>query len=189
MNMIILAITVASQLLTQMAAPNAALTSYEVPVHFDVDLHSFLEMHTALDGTAYFRQPDKSAVDFNTVPLVADAFKHLAGTLGTPATWDQTYDVTLVSPNELQLVPKVSGNVAKVVVDVDPTTFGITRERFNYKNGGSIDIHQSNAQVGGFLLARTQTADFDLPNYKAHVVSTYGAYKLNVAIPDSVFNK
>ena len=189
MHTIVLAVTVASQLLTQMAAPNAALTSYEVPVHFDVDLHSFLEMHTALDGTAYFRQPDKSAVDFNTVPLVADAFKHLAGTLGTPATWDQTYDVTLESPDELQLVPKVSGNVAKVLVDVDPSTFGITRERFTYKNGGSIDVHQVNAQVDTFLLPRTQTADFDLPNYKAHVVSTYGAYKLNVAIPDSVFNK
>jgi len=189
MYMIILAITVASQLLAQMAAPNAALTSYEVPVHFDVDLHSFLDMHTALDGTAYFRQPDKSAVDFNTVPIVADAFKHLAGTLGTPATWEQTYDVTLESPDELQLVPKVSGNVAKIVVDVDPTTFGIARERFTYKNGGSIDMHQSNAQVGGFLLPRAQTADFDLPNYKAHVVSTYGTYKINVTIPDSVFNK
>ncbi len=182
-----MAIGLASQLLTQMAAPNAALTSYEVPVHFDIDLHSFLELHTTVDGTAYFRQPDQSAVDFNTVPVMADAFKHLAGSLGTPATWDQDYDVSLVSADELQLVPKVSGNVSKVLVDVDPATYGIVRERFTYKNGGTIDMHQSNATFGGFLLPSSQTADFNLPNYKAHVISAYGAYKLNVAIPDSVF--
>ena len=187
MHLLLIVAALAGQLLAQMAAPNAALTSYEVPVHFDVDLHSFLDMHTALDGTAYFRQPDKSAVDFNTVPAVADAFKHLAGSLGTPATWEQTYDVTLVSADELELVPKKAGNVANIVVDVDPVTHGVVRERFAYTNGGSIDMHQSNGQVGGFLLPQTQTADFDLPNYKAHVVSTYGAYKLNVPIPDSVF--
>jgi hypothetical protein len=187
MHAFIIAITLASDLLARMAVPNAALNSYQVPVHFDVDLHSFLEMHTGLDGTAYFERPDKSAVDFDTVPMLADAFKHLAGTLGTPETWPQTYDITLSSATELRLVPKLTGNVAEVVVDVDPADYGIVRERWRYKDGGAIDVHQANAIVDGFLLPRKQTADFALPQYKAHVVSDYGAYKLNVAIPDSVF--
>jgi len=107
--------------------------------------------------------------------------------LGTPATWEQNYDVTLASDDELSLIPKKPGNVSRVLVDVDPATYGIVRERFTYTNGGSIDMHQSNAMFGGFLLPKSQTADFNLPNYKAHVVSSYGAYKLNVDIPDSVF--
>lgn len=189
MHAIILAVVLASDLLAHMAAPNAGLTSYEVPVHFDVDLHSFLTMHTGLDGKAYFKRPDKSAVDFDTVPMLADAFKHLAGTLGTPETWPQTYDITLNSDTELKLVPKKSGNVSAVIVDVDPADYGIVRERWRYKDGGSIDVHQTNAVVGGFLLPRKATGDFDLTQYKAHVVSDYGTYKLNIAIPDSVFAK
>jgi hypothetical protein len=39
------------------------------------------------------------------------------------------------------------------------------------------------------LLPRRQIGDFNLTQYKAHVVTDYGAYKLNIAIPDSVFAK
>jgi hypothetical protein len=189
MHALILAAVLVTDLLAHMAAPNAGLNSYEVPVHFDVDLHSMLSLHTGLDGTAYFKRPDKSAVNFDTVPILADAFKHLAGTLGTPETWPQTYDLTVNSDTELKLVPKKSGNVSAVIVDVDPSDFGIVRERWLYKDGGSIDVRETNATVGGFLLPRRQIGDFNLTQYKAHVVTDYGAYKLNIAIPDSVFAK
>jgi hypothetical protein len=189
MHALILAAVLVTDLLAKMAAPNAGLTSYEVPVHFDVDLHSMLSLHTGLDGTAYFKRPDKSAVNFDTVPILADAFKHLAGTLGTPETWPQAYDISLNSDTELKLVPKKAGNVAAVIVDVDTADYGIVRERWHYKDGGSIDVHQTNATVGTFLLPRKQTGDFDLPQYKAHVVTDYGTYKLNIQIPDSVFAK
>jgi hypothetical protein len=72
---------------------------------------------------------------------------------------------------------------------VDPSDFGIVRERWLYKDGGSIDVRETNATVGGFLLPRKQIGDFNLTQYKAHVVTDYGAYKLNIAIPDSVFAK
>lgn len=189
MHAILLAAVLVSDLLAHMAAHNAGLTSYEVPVHFDVDLHSMFSLHTGLDGTAYFKRPDKSAVDFNTVPILADPFKHLAGTLGTPETWPQTYDITGSSDTELKLVPKKAGNVAAVIVDVDPADYGIVRERWRYKDGGSIDVRETNAVVGSYLLPRKQIGDFNLTQYKAHVVTDYGTYKLNVAIPDSVFSK
>jgi hypothetical protein len=189
MHAFILALVLVTDLLAHMAAPDAGLTSYEVPVHFDVDLHSFLSLHTGLDGKAYFKRPDKSAVNFDTVPMLADAFKHLAGSLGTPETWPQTYDITLNSDTELKLVPKKAGNVSAVVVDVDSSDYGIVRERWRYKDGGSIDVRQTNALVGGFLLPRKATGDFNLTQYQAHVVTDYGAYKLNIAIPDSVFAK
>ena len=189
MHALILAAVLVSDLLAHMAAPDAGLTSYEVPVHFDVDLHSFLSLHTGLNGKAYFKRPDKSAVDFDTVPILADAFNHLAGTLGTPETWPQTYDITLNSDTELKLVPKKAGNISAVIVDVDSSDYGIVRERWRYKDGGTIDVRQTDAVVGGFLLPHKQTGDFNLTQYQAHVVTDYGAYKLNIAIPDSVFAK
>src|ERR1700680_165520 len=112
MHALVVAVVLLTDLLAKMAAPNVGLTSYEMPVHFDVDLHSMLSLHTGLDGTAYFKRPDKSAVNFDTVPILADAFKHLAGTLGTPETWPQTYDITLNSDTELKPVRRKSGDVA-----------------------------------------------------------------------------
>ncbi|MBD5634865.1 MAG: hypothetical protein IAI49_10335, partial [Candidatus Eremiobacteraeota bacterium] len=51
-------------LFKRMVALNGTLHTYKATVHLDVALKSFPFISPSLDGTAYFKRPDKEAVVF-----------------------------------------------------------------------------------------------------------------------------
>lgn len=175
------------------AAQNASLQSYTARITFDIDLHAFVAIHPTLHATYYFKRPDKAELDFDTVPVLADQFKHLYAALATPDKWPSLYMIRFArppaagQPYELVLTPKKSGNVDHLLVSIDPQSFAITRMEWRYKNGSWIAMQQTNGRVGNFILPQGQVGDFSLPSYKAHAVGTYSQYRINVPIPDSVF--
>src|SRR5580658_1182651 len=59
----------------RMQKVNAGLKSYQADLHVDVTTHGFPFISPSLDGKAYFQQPDKNAVIFDTVPALANQFK------------------------------------------------------------------------------------------------------------------
>ncbi|MBC5823984.1 MAG: hypothetical protein GIW99_08145 [Candidatus Eremiobacteraeota bacterium] len=187
----------ASDIVAKMAATNESLQSYKVRIHFDVDLHSFITMHPTLDGTYYYKKPDKAELDFDTVPVVAQEFKHFYASMGSPSTWGQAYDISLASVTSdggrerytLKLVPKHDGNVDHMLVATDSSDYAIVREQWFYRNGGVISMDEHNQRLGEWVLPKTQTADFKLPSYQAHVVSAFGKFELNAKIADSVFGR
>lgn len=184
-----------ADIVAKMAAVNADLQSYKVRIHFDVDLESFISMHPALDGTYYFKKPDKAELDFDTVPIIAQEFKHFYASMGSPAEWTKLYDVSLASSAPagagerytLKLTSKHGGNVDHMLVTTLSSDYAVVKQQWFYRNGGRITMDQQNQRVGRWTLPKSQTAGFDLPSYKAHVVSTFGKFDLNAAIPDSVF--
>ncbi len=183
----------AAALVAEMAQRTHGLNSYTARVHFDTDVHAFVDLHPALDASYYFKRPDKVELVFDSLPALGRQFQHLYASQGTPETWPQTYDIAYATPAEdgksffLQLVPKKQGNVDRIAVTVDRQTLTVVATQWRYRSGGVITMSQQSRRVGDFVLPQTQTADFSLPSYKAHVVSTYSDYRLNAVIPDSIF--
>ncbi|HLW36804.1 MAG TPA: hypothetical protein VKR99_00110 [Candidatus Eremiobacteraceae bacterium] len=177
------------------AAQNAGLQSYTARATFDVDLHAFVSIHPTLHATYYYKRPDRAEVVFDTMPVLAEQFEHLYAALATADKWPATYNIHFTAapapgkPYELTMTPKKEGNVDRVLVTVDPQSFAINRMEWRYKNGSWIIMQQTNAKVGNYLLPVGQVGDFNLPSYKAHAVSSYSDYQINVPIPDSVFTK
>ena len=181
----------ASAVYERMQKVNAGLKSYQADLHVDVTTHGFPFISPSLDGKAYFEQPDKNAVIFETVPALANQFKKVYPQLEPPSEWAQTYDVTPVSDDgttaQFRLVRKKNGRIDHVDVAVDDRTATVSSMSYIYKDGGTISFQQTYTVVDGNYVIKAQSGKVDLPAYHADVVSSFSNYKLNVPIDQQVF--
>jgi hypothetical protein len=181
----------ASAIYERMQRVNAALKSYQADLHVDVTTHGFPFISPSLDGKAYFEQPDKNAVVFETVPALASQFKKVYPQLEPPSEWPAIYDVTPVSDDgttaRFRLVRKINGRIDHVDVTVDDRTATVTSMAYIYKDGGTISFQQTYAVLNGNYVIKSQTGKVDLPAYHADVASSFSNYKLNVPIDQEVF--
>lgn len=176
----------------RMQRVNANLKSYTVNLHVDVDTHSFPPISPRLDGTAYFKKPDKNAIVFDTVPALASQFKKIYPQLEYPSEWAAIYDVTPVSDDgtssTFRLVRKKIGRIDHVDVIADDKTATISSMTYFYKDGGgTVAFAQTYDRIDGNYVIKNQAGKIDIPHYNADVHSTFSNYKLNVNVPDSVF--
>ncbi len=104
-----------------MTRRDAAIESYSVPVRIDVRLHKLISLRFHLNGTQYFKRPDRLALDMRGVPA---QYRDLFAELGTPLTWSSLYDLRLVASTtqpvtyQIEGIPKHRGDVDRMVVDV-----------------------------------------------------------------------
>ena len=177
----------------RMVQVNAKLKSYTGTVHMDAKLLTFPFLSPSLDGTVYYKQPDKQALVFDTVPALASQFKKVYPKLDAPATWDKIYDFTALSDENgtttYRLVPKKNGRIEHLDVNVDDGTATVKGYTWTYKDGGSIAFEQSFKTIDGNYLPLKVTGHVDLPSYKADVTTNFSNYKLNVPVADSVFDE
>jgi hypothetical protein len=175
----------------RMQRVNTALRSYQADLHVEVTTHGFPFISPSLDGKAYFEQPDKNAVIFETVPALANQFKKVYPQLEPPSEWHSIYDVTPVADDgttaQFRLVRKKSGRIDHVDVTVDDRTATVTSMAYIYKDGGTISFQQTYAVLNGNYVIKSQTGKVDLPSYHADVASSFSNYKLNVPIDQGVF--
>ena len=180
-----------AEVYARMQKLNAGLKSYQADLHVDVTTHGFPYISPSLDGKAYFQQPDKNAVVFETIPALASQFKKVYPQLEPPAEWPAVYDVTPVSDDgttsHFTLVRKKNGRIDHVDVEVDDKTATVSAMTYVYKDGGSIAFRQTYTVVGGNYVIAAQTGKVDIPHYNADVASTFTNYKLNVKIDTGVF--
>jgi hypothetical protein len=182
----------AASVYTRMQRVNAGLKSYQADLHVDVTTHGFPYISPSLDGKAYFEQPDKNAVVFDTVPALASQFKKVYPQLEPPSEWSQIYDVTPVTDDgttaQFRLVRKKNGRIDHVDVAVDDRTATVTSMTYVYKDGGTISFQQTYALMDGNYVIKSQTGKVDIPHYSADVASSFSNYKLNVRIDQQVFS-
>ncbi|MBV8340734.1 MAG: hypothetical protein JO343_12370 [Candidatus Eremiobacteraeota bacterium] len=182
-----------ADILKQMADQRKGLTSYSVPIHFNLTVHKGVSVSSQLDATRYFERPDKEVLVMKSMPSIARKFQYIYSGLGTPETWPLDYDITLVqSPSaqtyELKGVPKNNPNVSYVLLDVTRETLAPVKAQWFYQNGGTVVINFDNATVNGkYLLPSTETIDVSFPEYRVHAVGHYGDYSINQPIPDAVW--
>jgi hypothetical protein len=175
----------------RMQRVNVGLRSYQATVHVDVTTHGFPYISPSLDGTAYFEQPDRAAVVFETVPALANAFKKVYPQLEPPSEWPRIYDVTPLGDDgttaQFRLVRKKNGRIDHVDVSVDDATATVSSMAYVYKDGGSIAFSQTYAVIDGNYVIKTQTGKVNIPHYDADVAATFSNYRLNIPIDETVF--
>lgn len=180
-------------LFKRMLALNADLKTYQANVHLDVELKTFPFISPSLDGSVYYKKPDREAVVFDTVPALASQFKKVYPHVDPPATWTALYDVAVLGDDAgtttFRLVPKKNGRVDHFDVKVEDATATIRSYTWNYKDGGFVTFDQTFVRQDGNYLIDKQIGHVDLPSYKADVVSNFSNYRLNVAVADDVFEK
>lgn len=181
----------ASAVYARMQKVNANLKSFQADFHVDVTTHGFPFISPSLDGKAYFEQPDKNAVIFDSVPALANAFKKVYPQLEPPAEWPAIYDVSPVADNgtsaQFRLVRKKNGRIDHVDVTVDDRTATVTSMAYIYRDGGTISFQQTYSLIDGNYVIKAQTGKVDLAQYHADVASSFTNYKLNVRIDQQVF--
>jgi hypothetical protein len=177
----------------RMVALNAALHTYKATIHLDIELKTFPFLSPSLDGTAYYKKPDKEAVVFDTVPALASQFKKVYPRIDPPSEWPALYDSYVLGDADgsttFRLIPKKGGRVEHLDVKVDDGNATIAGYTWTYKDGGSVSFDQSYKSVGGNFLVDKQSGHVDLPSYKADVTSQFSNYQINVVVADSVFEE
>jgi hypothetical protein len=173
---------------------NAGLRSYRADVTVAIQLHTFPFISPTLAGTAYYKRPDKTAVDFQSVPALAGQLKKVVGQIEPPAEWPSLYEVTPTGDDgttaTFRLVRKKNGRIDHVDVQVDDRTATVAAMTYFYKDqGGTIAFKQSYDDIDGNFVIKQQTGKVDIPHYNADVSSSFANYKLNVDLPDSLFDE
>jgi|HubBroStandDraft_5_1064220.scaffolds.fasta_scaffold12999_5 hypothetical protein len=181
-----------SDLVSRMAALNGGLQSYTASLHARVSLQTFPFLSANLDGTYYFKQPDRYRVAFSSgLPLIAEKFNNLYGHIEPASRWRSVYDVTVVSDNghktTFRLVPRKRGNVASIDAVADDSAATVTSMRWNYVNGGFASMANHYARVNGYNLVASQTGEVHEPGYAGTIDTTISGYHINANVPDSVF--
>lgn len=180
-------------LFARMSALNAAVKTMSAVVHLDVALKSFPFIKHSLDGNYYYKQPDKQAVVFDTVPVLAKEFRKVYPKIEPPAMWTSIYTFGVESEDgtstTFRLVPIKNGRVEHLDVKVDDASATITNYTWTYKDGGSVAVDQTVTNLSGAYVVTSQVGRVDLPSYKAETTAEYTNYKLNVALTDKIFQQ
>lgn len=179
-------------LYARMQRVNSGLNSYQADVTVAIQLHTFPFLSPTLEGKAFFKRPDRSAVQFQAVPALAGQLKKVVGQIEPPSDWPKLYEVTQTADDGanalFKLVRKKNGRIDHVDVRVDDKTATVSEMTYFYKDdGGTIKFTNTYDQISGNFVLKQQTGKVDIPHYNADVSSTFANYKINVPVDDKVF--
>jgi outer membrane lipoprotein-sorting protein len=179
-------------LFARMQHVNNGLNTYQADVTVAIKMNTFPYLSPTLEGKAYYKRPDKNAVQFQSVPALAGQLKKVVGQMEPPSDWPKLYEWSKTSDDGsvamFKLVRKKNGRIDHVDVKVDDKTATVSEMTYFYKeDGGSIKFTNTYDQINGNYLVKAQTGKVDIPHYNADVSSTFANYKINVPVNDSVF--
>jgi hypothetical protein len=175
------------------------LNSYSVPVQFLVRLHTIIGIRTRAQGTVYYRAPAEAALHITSASgIIGGLFKGAYKLDIVPQGWPATYQVVAVKPSQpgsapvlvLQALPRIA-NAANA--DITQVLFTLTSPglvpvsaEWHYKDGSTISLTLVNHRVGDYMLPSQATIAVNR-RYRLDADATYGAYAINIPVPDSVF--
>jgi hypothetical protein len=183
----------AQPLLARMIAESGTVKSYTASVHADVAMHTFPFLSPSLDGTYYHKEPSKNKIVFTSgLPFIAKQFSKVYPEVESPSRWQQIYVISNEGDDgsftTLKLVPRKHGRIDHIDAKIDDKTAEVVAMRWNYNDGGYATLDQTYGDVGGHRLVTQQTGHFEVPHYNADLKSTFSNFKIDAAIPDSIFS-
>jgi len=185
--------TNSDQVLARLISANSGLRSFTASVSADVQMHSFPYLSANLGGIYYHKEPSKDRIVFTSgLPLIAKQFSNVYPHVESPARWHDVYDISVERDDgtytTFKLVPRSSGRIDHIDAKVVNTSGELAQLRWNYSDGSYATLNQTYGKVGAYRLVTRETGHFENPNYNADLSSTFTNFKVNVAIPDSIFN-
>lgn len=186
----------AQDVIGRMTALNPSLSSFQTRVHVDVRMLNFPYLRSTLDGTFYFKRPDKYEVVFDRVPFYMRGFSRLFDDVGDAGAWQRDQNIVLLGTRNAGAQPLLLLRLTKKIHDdnldhtdayVDPATYELVRMEWHYSNGGVIAMTQSYRRESGFTLLAEQRATIDIPHIHAIGKASYGGYQTNVNVDDAMF--
>jgi len=177
------------------AGSATSLTSYSVPVHFDVRMHRPLGINTGVEGIVYFKAPRAALVITKIPSIIGKFFKGSYSLDLSPQTWPGKYTVTSVSQAQvegtavyaLRSVPKNDPSVDHVVFTVTQSDYTPVSVVWSYRDGSSISVTMQCQRISGNALPQTESIAVNMPQFGLDAKAQYGSYALNGPVPDSVF--
>jgi hypothetical protein len=183
-----------SSLLQHMIANADGVKSYTASVHADIAMRTFPFLSPSLDGTYYHKEPSRNKIVFTSqMPFIAREFSKVYPEVESPSRWAEVYYITSEGDADgyttLKLVPRKHGRIDHIDAKIDDTTANLVSLRWNYNDGGYATLEQTYSDVEGHPLVTQQAGHVEVPHYTVDLKSTFSNFKLNAAIPDSVFAK
>ena len=190
----------ASKVIERMLARNGALESYTSRVHVNLRMLNFPFLSPQLDGTSYYKHPNKYEVVFDRVPSYAKGFEKIFNDAADPGSWPAEWDVTnrgLVKLDgfdhplvQLSMTKKIYSTITKdAIAYVDPQNLELVQMVWEYRSGGKIVLRQWYREQGQYSLVSQQHVDISIPHVRAVGDSQFGVYQTNVALSDGVFKQ
>lgn len=180
-------------LYARMLRANASLRSYQSRVHVEIAMHSFPYLSPTLEGTVYYKAPDKNAIVFDDVPALASLFKKVYPRLDPPATWPALYQLRITGDDgkrtTFRLDPKKYGTIDHLNVDIDDAEAVPVGFTYFYRNGGTVHFDQTVESLKGVYVIKALNGHVSLPSTSADVSSSFNGYQINVPIKDDVFSE
>jgi len=178
-------------LFAQYASEEPSLHSYTVPLRATVAIHKLFTFHMGMNGTAYFRSPDRFAVDIHGVP---DQYRKTFAKLGTPRTWPQSYDLQVVGIDgtgddriyHLRGTPYHPCEVEHLEADVAGPNAPV-KATWYMRDGGTIAATIDFTNAGAYSVPKSEHADIDSGGFKIHVDLAFGDYAVNGPVSDALF--
>jgi hypothetical protein len=186
----------ANAVIAKMTQRNAALSSYRTRVHVDVHMQSFPFLSPTLDGTSYYKRPDRYEIVFDRVPGYAKGFSRLFNDVGDPGSWGKLNDIAIDGQRELngrpmivlRLTKKIHSDIlAYALAFVDAQSYTLPQMEWHYTSGGVVTMTQTYRQEGAFWLISTQHATIRIPYVHAVADASYAPYQTNVPVDSQVF--
>jgi len=173
------------------------LTSFSVPVHFNVHMKRPIGVRSQVEGVVYYRSPASAALVLTKVPPpIGSFFKGPYQLALAPQVWPSQYTITTVTggasdaAHTLVLigVPKVDDpsidHVEVVVAQADYSPLAIT---WFYRDKSTIHLTMETQRLSGAALPRSESIEVNMPQYGLEATATYGDYSFNVPLPEGAF--
>lgn len=188
---------VAQDILKKMRMVNNGLNDYSSNLTVNARVkYSLFNLPVNLDGTYYFKSPDKYKLKINKAPGFLSKYPQVFG-WNLPDT--KEYTASLTEENDmsndcylLKFVPvKKMGDLEKIEMWVNKNSYLFPKQVYYYRNEGRITLDVSYRKTGSFMLFDKVNAQFEFPgmNLSANAEAFYGEYKINEGIPDSIFDE
>lgn len=176
---------------------NSSLESFQTRVHVNLRMVSFPWFRSKLDGTEYYKKPDKEGVVFDNPPSYAHGIASLFGAIDSPSGWRKDSNVAYAGTKTmdgkpmltLRMTKKIySDQIKDTIAYVDPASYQVARMDFDYLNGDVIVMTQTYRDQGGFSVVAARHLEIRR-RVRAVADASYTTYQTNVAINDAVFKQ
>jgi hypothetical protein len=185
------------ELLAGLTADHLGPRSYSADLAADFHERSFPFVHIRLNGTVYYRAPDRYAVVFKDAPGIMKGLADGYATMMNVGSWSRHFSAATLpdrtAGGRTEHVLRLTGLDPQGALHhgdifIDPATNEIAAMDWHMSGGMVFSIRQDYAQMPeGFDLVSTQHGMFRVPFANGSTMLTLSNYHCNIEIADDVF--